>query len=105
MDKGSEVVWLHRCRFDRESIIPKEYIRWNFHVGPVEVSWYKRKQISVVLNSTEAEYMAASQETCEEIWMRKILVGLFGQMMDPTVIIKFTSSSLRILYFTIDPSI
>ena len=26
------------------------------------------------------------QVTCEVIWMRKILVGLFGQMMDPTMI-------------------
>ena len=30
--------------------------------------------------------MVASQATCEAIWMRKILVGLFGHQMDPTVI-------------------
>ena len=30
--------------------------------------------------------MAASQEACEAIWMRKILVGLFGHQMDLTVI-------------------
>ena len=30
--------------------------------------------------------MVASQATCEVIWTRKILVGLFGQMMDLTVI-------------------
>jgi len=30
--------------------------------------------------------MAASQATCEEIWMRKILVGLFGQIMDLAMI-------------------
>ena len=30
--------------------------------------------------------MAASQVACEATWMRKILVGLFGQMMDPTMI-------------------
>ena len=30
--------------------------------------------------------MAASQEACEAIWMHKILVGLFDQRMDPTVI-------------------
>ena len=29
--------------------------------------------------------MAASQAACEAIWMQKILVGLFGQRMDPTV--------------------
>ena len=30
--------------------------------------------------------MASTQETCEAIWMRKILVSLFNQQMDPTVI-------------------
>ena len=30
--------------------------------------------------------MAASQETCEAIWMRKIFVGLFSQEMDLKVI-------------------
>ena len=57
-----------------------------FSVGSTTVFWYNRKQRSMVFNSTEAEYMATSQATCEVIWMRKILVGLFGQMMDPTVI-------------------
>ena len=37
-------------------------------------------------SSTEAEYMAASQAACEAIWMRKILVSLFGSHLDPTVI-------------------
>ena len=30
--------------------------------------------------------MAASQAACEAIWMRKILVGLFGSHLDPMVI-------------------
>ena len=38
------------------------------------------------LSSTEAEYMAESQATCEDIQMRKILVGLFGSHLDPTLI-------------------
>ena len=57
-----------------------------FNLGSMLVSWYSRKQRSIALNSAEAEYMAASQATCEVIWMRKILVGLFDQRMDPTVI-------------------
>ena len=40
----------------------------------------------MALSSAEAEYMAASQATCEVIWMRKILVGLFGSHLDPTVL-------------------
>ena len=39
-----------------------------------------------MLRAAEAEYMAASQATCEANWMRKIPMGLFGQEMDPTVI-------------------
>ena len=57
-----------------------------FNIGSTTVSWYNKKQRSVALSSTEAEYMAASQETCEAIWMRNILVGFFGQQMNLTVI-------------------
>ena len=40
----------------------------------------------LALSSAEAEYMAASLVACEAIWMRKIVVGLFGSHLDPTVI-------------------
>ena len=40
--------------------------------------------------------MAASQETCEALWMRNILVGLFGQMMDPTMIQYDNQSCIKI---------
>jgi len=36
------------------------------------------KQIFMAIYSVEEEFMAASKETCEAIWMRKILMGLFG---------------------------
>ena len=56
-----------------------------FNLSSAVVSWYNRKHRSVALSSAEAKYMAASQVACEAIWMRKILVGLFGQRMDPTM--------------------
>ena len=40
--------------------------------------------------------MTASQETCEAIWMRKILVGLFGQMLDLTVIYSDNQSCIKL---------
>jgi hypothetical protein len=40
----------------------------------------------VTLSSTEVEYMAASQASCEAIWLCKLLVGLFGVQLRPTVI-------------------
>ena len=40
----------------------------------------------MALSSVEAEHMAAIQAACEAIWIRKILIGLFGSQMDPTMI-------------------
>jgi hypothetical protein len=57
-----------------------------FSIGSTTVSWYNKKQRSVALSSVVAEYMAVSQDACEAILMRKILVGLFGSHLDPTVI-------------------
>jgi hypothetical protein len=57
-----------------------------FSLGSGLVSWFSRKQKSFTLSSVEAEYMAASQASCKAIWLRKMLVGLFGQEKSPTVI-------------------
>jgi len=57
-----------------------------FNIESTVVSWYSRKQRLIALGLVEAEYMVASQATCEATWMRKIMVDLFGQQMDSTVI-------------------
>eukprot|EP00253_Pinus_taeda_P034707 PITA_34707 len=49
-----------------------------FSVGSEMVSWCSRTQRSVALSSAKAEYMAASITTCKAIWLRKLLVSLFG---------------------------
>jgi hypothetical protein len=38
------------------------------------------------LSSAEAEYMATNLATCEAIWLQKLLMGLFGQELEATVI-------------------
>jgi hypothetical protein len=40
-----------------------------FRLGSTIVSWFSRKQRSMALSSTEAEYMVASQANCEAIWI------------------------------------
>jgi len=54
-----------------------------FGLGLTVVSWFSRKQQSVALSSTEAEYMAASLASCKAIWLRKMLFGLFGKPLRP----------------------
>ena len=72
-----------------------------FSIGSTVVSWYNRKQRSVALNSVEVEYMAAILATCEAIWMRKILVGLFGSHLDPTVIYCDNQSCIKLSVNTV----
>eukprot|EP00253_Pinus_taeda_P024206 PITA_24206 len=67
-----------------------------FNLGSAVVSWYSRKRRSIALRSAEAENMAASQAACEAIWMGKILVGLFGQRMDPIVIYCDNQSCIKL---------
>ena len=42
--------------------------------------------MSVALSTTEAEYIATCMAAREAVWLWKLLVGLFGQRLEPTVI-------------------
>ena len=68
---------------DWVSSIPdrKSTLTYCFSLGSSMVSWSSKKQWRVALNTTEAKYMAASLESCEAIWLRKLLAGLFGQVL------------------------
>jgi hypothetical protein len=49
-----------------------------FNLGSRVVSWFSRKHKSVALSSAEAEYIATDLVACEAIWLRNLLMGLFG---------------------------
>ena len=55
-----------------------------FSLGSAVVSWFSRKQKSVALSSAEAEYMVASQASCEAFWLHKLMVDLFDMELSPT---------------------
>eukprot|EP00253_Pinus_taeda_P015989 PITA_15989 len=74
----------------------KSTSRGIFSIGLTTVSWYSRKQRFVALSSAKAEYMETSVAACEAIWMRKILVGLFGSHLDPTVIYCDNQSCIKL---------
>eukprot|EP00253_Pinus_taeda_P035235 PITA_35235 len=67
-----------------------------FGVGSAVASWISQKQQSVALSSTEAEYMVASLVSCEAIWLRKMLFGLFGQALRPLVIYCANQSCVKL---------
>jgi hypothetical protein len=68
-----------------------------FRLGSSVVSWFSRKQKSMSLSFAEAEYMAANQASCETLWLRKLLVGLFGVQLRPTVIYCDNQSCIKLL--------
>jgi hypothetical protein len=67
-----------------------------FGLGSAAVSWFSRKQKSVALSSSEAEYMAASLACCEAVWLRKMLFSLFGGCLDPTMIYCDNQSCIKL---------
>jgi hypothetical protein len=49
-----------------------------FNIGSSIIFWFNMKQGSMALRSVEAEYMEARMSTCEALWLRRLLFGLFG---------------------------
>ena len=44
------------------------------------------KQIFMALSTIEVEYIDSSDASKESIWLRELLAGLFGDVLDTTII-------------------
>jgi hypothetical protein len=66
-----------------------------FSLGSAMISWQSRKQSSIALIIVEAEYIAACSASCEAIWLRKLLTGLFDLEMRATLILCDNQSSIK----------
>ena len=69
------------CAYDRRST--SGYV---FSFGSGAVSWSSKKQPTVALSSTEAEYRGATVAACEVAWLRTLL-GDLGVHVDERVVI------------------
>ena len=58
-----------------------------YSLGFAMISWFSRKQSSVALSTAEAEYIAACSASCEAMWLRKLMSGLFNLELDTTMIL------------------
>ncbi|KAA0059765.1 integrase [Cucumis melo var. makuwa] len=47
-----------------------------FTLGSGVIAWSSKKQATVALSSSEAEYVAATSATCQAIWLRRMLTKL-----------------------------
>ncbi len=57
-----------------------------FYFGSGAISWSSKKQLTVSLSSTEAEYRSVAIVACEVVWLQKPLSNL-GQSVNAPVVI------------------
>jgi hypothetical protein len=62
--------------------------------GGAAISWASRRQPTVALSSTEAEYMAASAAVQDVLFLRLIMADLGVQIKEPTVIFEDNSGTI-----------
>jgi hypothetical protein len=60
------------------------------------ILWLSRKQTSVALSTTEAEYIAACSASSEVVWLRKLLAGLFDLELEVTCIFCDNQSCIKL---------
>jgi Reverse transcriptase (RNA-dependent DNA polymerase) len=75
--------------------------RWStsgyvFMLAGAAVSWSSKKQMSVALSSTEAEYIAGAHAAKELIWLRQLLAGLGFATNSPTTLLMDNQSAIAI---------
>jgi hypothetical protein len=73
----------------------KGTFRCCFSLGSAMISWQSRKQSSISLSTAEAEYIAACSTSCEAIWLRKLLTGLFDLKMRATMFLCDNHSCIK----------
>jgi hypothetical protein len=68
---------------------------WCFSLGSAMISWQIRKQSSISLSTVEVEYIVACSTSCEAIWLRNLLTGLFDLEMRETLILCDNQSYIK----------
>jgi hypothetical protein len=74
----------------------KSTIGYAYSIGSGIVSWSSKKQPTVSLSSTEAEYKTLCTATCEAIWLKRILEDVGEKQKVPTIIQYDNQSSIKL---------
>ena len=67
-----------------------------FSLGSAAITWSSKKQPTVALSSTEAEYRGAAVAACEVAWLQMLLADLGIQVQVPVVIHCDNLSSIQL---------
>ncbi|KAI3788698.1 hypothetical protein L2E82_01471 [Cichorium intybus] len=67
-----------------------------FVLGSGVITWSSNKQATVALSSTEAEYVAATTAACQAVWLRRLLMDLIQQQVQPTRLLCDNTSAVAL---------
>jgi hypothetical protein len=67
-----------------------------FTVNGTPISWSSKRQATIALSSTEAEYMAATQAAKEAVWLRRLLGELGENPSGPTTVYEDNQGAIAI---------
>ncbi|KAF2317452.1 hypothetical protein GH714_022406 [Hevea brasiliensis] len=59
---------------------------WSMEFGSGVITWSSKKQATVALSTSEAEYIVATSAACQTIWLRRLLVNLQQEQKGATEI-------------------
>jgi hypothetical protein len=60
--------------------------RYFFSLGSTMISCSRWKKGSITQSTSEVEYIAASDDSKEEVWLRKLVSGMFSDKLETTVV-------------------
>jgi hypothetical protein len=72
-----------------------------FSIMSAAIAWSSKKQPTVALSSTKAEYRGAAVATCEAIWLKRLLKDLREEVFDPTEIYCDNLSSVQLAKYPV----
>ena len=61
------------------------------------ISWFSKEQSCMALSTVEAEYVTSCLDSCEAVWLRKLLSDLFDLQLDATCIYCDNYSCVKLL--------
>lgn len=59
-----------------QTLTIRNHVKYVFKLGNSLISWNSKKQLTIELSTTEAEYMALSRATKGAIWLQQLLEEL-----------------------------
>ena len=68
-----------------------------FPLQSVAIAWSSKKQPTIALSITEAEYQEAVIATCEAIWLKRLLKDLQVKVFDPTTIYSENLNNIQLV--------